>query len=371
VGHTLFYPIQISKDLEDIYYNEDKNLSWIIDPLKKAISKPNSDPIKVDIKKYSDKENVVFINCLDYLYGHVLLKLLNAQYYIEQRPDLGVILILPKSFEWLAPKGTSEVWLVDISLSQAREWYTKLDNLYQTEIKKYKNAYISLAFSSPDPSLIKIEDFTKVNRFSIDEFDTRNPVITYIYRKDRLWLPGNFLNAISLAANHFKIKPLMAILLLLQHFRIKKLFRKLKRLLPEAKINIVGLGCDGRMQNYINDLRKTSLTAEQETEWCRTYADSHLVIGMHGSNMLLPSAHAAGFIEMLPSERYGNILQDVLLPYTDRKSHFLGRFVSPDASAASIAKLAHSVITKYKDFKKSMTADFLTHGTHSDLTRWQ
>ena len=71
------------------------------------------------------------------------------------------------------------------------------------------------------------------------------------------------------------------------------------------------------------------------------------MVGVHGSNMLLPTAHAAGCIEVLPYDRYGNIVQDVSVRYHDRMQLFLYRFVDEFASPRTIARHAISMFTDY------------------------
>ena len=57
---------------------------------------------QVEIRKivYKECENVIILNTLDYLYGHVLLKLYNALHHIDNHKDAGLIIIIPKMFEW-------------------------------------------------------------------------------------------------------------------------------------------------------------------------------------------------------------------------------------------------------------------------------
>ena len=50
--------------------------------------------IKKDVLKKFNR--VIILNCVDYLYGHCLLKLLNIQRYLEDFPDYGVIAIVPQ-----------------------------------------------------------------------------------------------------------------------------------------------------------------------------------------------------------------------------------------------------------------------------------
>ena len=63
--------------------------------------------------------------------------------------------------------------------------------------------------------------------------------------------------------------------------------------------------------------------------------------------MLLPTALAAGCIEILPYDRYGNIVQDVAARYRDVMQLFLYRFVDEFSSSRTVARHA---ISMFKDF---------------------
>ncbi len=64
---------------------------------------------------------------------------------------------------------------------------------------------------------------------------------------------------------------------------------------------VVGMGISGGLPSWIQDMRSTAPDEMTERDWCRQYARSHLVIGVHGSNMMLPSAHAAAVLTLMPA----------------------------------------------------------------------
>jgi hypothetical protein len=82
-----------------------------------------------------------------------------------------------------------------------------------------------------------------------------------------------------------------------------------------------------------------------------------VVIGIHGSNMLLPTALAAGCVEILPEDRYGNMVQDISVRYTNRQQLFFYRFADQYSSPQSIANKAIAIIKDYSLFKKNMTTN--------------
>src|SRR5690606_29651126 len=100
--------------------------------------------------------------------------------------------------------------------------------------------------------------------------------------------------------------------------------------------------------------RYETADAEQERRWCEIYARSHVVIGIHGSNMLLPTAFAAGCVEILPAFRTYNIAQDLSVRYNDRRQLFLYRFAGQFASPRTIAQHAVSIKKHYNSFYRNM-----------------
>ena len=156
----------------------------------------------------------------------------------------------------------------------------------------------------------------------------------------------------------------------LQNKLINKTCKQIKRELPNADFNVVGLGRSGKFKKYINDYRKSNITKEIEIKWCEIYSKSHVVIGVHGSNMLLPTALAAGFIEILPKKNFGNIIQDVFLPYRKRELFYLGRFVREFATSDEIALQAISMIKCFTSFQKSMNDKHLQHKIYHEVSKF-
>src|SRR5262249_18336567 len=108
----------------------------------------------------------------------------------------------------------------------------------------------------------------------------------------------------------------------------------------------------GKASISVSDLRENAFSESIEMEWCKVYSKSHIVIGVHGSNMLLPTALAAAFIEIMPSwkiERWG---EDIAQPYSDRKAVFLGRFLDGCCSVKDVSGHIIAILKEYKYFSK-------------------
>jgi len=90
-----------------------------------------------------------------------------------------------------------------------------------------------------------------------------------------------------------------------------------------------------------------------ERSWCEAYARSQLVVGVHGSNMLLPTALAAGCVEILPHDRQGNVVQDISVRYNDRMQLFLYRFVDEFARPVEIDRQVSAIFDHFNLFERN------------------
>ena len=140
---------------------------------------------------------------------------------------------------------------------------------------------------------------------------------------------------------------------------MSELAEALRRDLPEIDFAVAGLsGGDarGELPEWVGDLRRASFDADAEPALCERYAASHVVVGVHGSNMLLPSAHAGGVVEFLGRERWGNFTQDILFRDAAdcRETFFRYRFLDDPVTPTAVAQLIILMLTKRESFRQLM-----------------
>lgn len=347
VGFAVDHAIAITK--KDGAMHDPKGAEpWVTQPLMQAYRSPSDEEVRIERRVLRPCKRVIVLNTLDFLYGHVLLKLWNAQHYLDAHPDLGLVLILPRMFEWLVPEGTAEVWLVDQKLGKAHGWYRSIDKQINAFLADFDEVHLGKGYAHPDKSKIDIERFTGIAPFDLDRYTTAPPHVTFVLREDRLWFRTAVHKFIYRALNKVGAKGLAKGFFLAEQQRLAMgSFERLKRNYPGVTATVVGLGAKRSVPSGVEDLRTTSINKEVELAWCRAYAKSQVVIGVHGSNMLLPTAFAAGCIEVLPHDRFGNIVQDVAVRYNDVMQLFLYRFVDEFASSNEVARHARSM---FKDF---------------------
>lgn len=372
-GQALYTPILIDKSSGAVYGGD--AAAWFSDWLADSFAARTKEPIRFEARNILEVKNkIVLLNCLDALYGHSLLKLLNAQRCIDRRPEVSLIVIIPPFLEWLLPDGVAEAWVVDLPLRRATEWNDWLAAEIKGRLESFSEVYLSVAFSHPAPEDFDIERFTRVSPFPLKDFGERQnlrPVITFIWREDRLWEAADA----AASPNRFdKMKKRSGVSRKRANEQTHKVVEFAECLRGEFStldFAVVGIGEPGGLPDWISDLRLTKLDAEAERAWCERYARSHVVVGVHGSNMLLPSAHAGGVIELIGEERWGNFLQDILFNRSAdlREMLFRYRFAPHSTAPEDLARLA-SVMLRYEDFRRLMSSEYCRHREKYDFEQW-
>ncbi|MEG3873888.1 MULTISPECIES: hypothetical protein [unclassified Microcoleus] len=347
VGHGVKNYIQVNLIKGEIFAAEDYKKEWLGQPLLNSLQNPQPEKLEIVKEIFKPCNRVIILNCIDHLYGHSLLKLLNAQRHLECNSDYGLVVIVPKFLRWMVPDEVAEVWTVPISLKNGQNYYPSFAEFVEEETKRFDEIYVSEAHSHP--SQFDITRFTRVPKHN---FENKEIKITFIWREDRLLVNRLLFRLLR------KIDQ-KAMSLPLQNLKIQQLFEKIRLQVPEAKFAVAGLGTKTKFPEWIEDYRVDSFNEKVEKEICGIYSQSRLVIGLHGSNMLLPSAHAGMTIDLI-DERWGNFAQDILYQERDpRMASFRYRFLPYQTSNETLAFIAAVMVLNWSKFKSQMTADVI------------
>ena len=156
-----------------------------------------------------------------------------------------------------------------------------------------------------------------------------------------------------------------------QRGRIVEFARRLRQTLQLLDFAVVGLAQAGGLPQWISDLRTEQISEVVERKWCERYASSHVVIGVHGSNMLLPSAHTGAVVELMPAARRGDLLQDFLFNRGDtRETLFRSRVLPLSTSPSDLADSVSSLLLDFNNCLITMEPTFCKHGTTTDVKKW-
>src|SRR5258708_25262521 len=181
IGHAVIDTLTIDKS-ERKLYPDDTEKSWLTKALMKAYGNEKRDEVHVKKIIYKKYERVVVLNTLDFLYGHVLLKLYNSIYHLDNNKDLGLIIIIPKLFEWLIPNGCAEAWIVDLKLNELTYNYLSVQKFISKAFERFQTIYLSKSYSHPDFTTIDISRFTSIKPFDLANFTRLRPTVTFVLR---------------------------------------------------------------------------------------------------------------------------------------------------------------------------------------------
>jgi len=368
-GQALYTPLLLEKNSGKVY--DPFNVSWFADWFQKSYANRSNKPLDFSEEKFRPLQRPLLLNCLDTLYGHSLLKLLNAQYYIDHRPDLDLIVLIPKIFRWMIPDGVTAIWTVDLPLKQGIEWNDWLGAEIYKRLEKYKEVYLSVAYSHPHPQDISIKRFTRVRPFSDISWNNQVPVISYIWRDDRTWVSTSGIGFKRVIEQKIRTTNLgKKLSFYQQRSKVIKLANFLKKKFPQIDFAIVGLGEKGDFPKWIKDMRTKEVNTDIEREWCGRYGESNVIIGVHGSNMLLPSAHAGTVVELVPEDRWGNIIQDLLMEDLDcRESLYRFRLIPINISPQELSIIVSTLIEKYLTIVQLMRRSNLQHISNDPMVK--
>jgi len=359
-GQALYTPMLLEKEGGVVYQKH--GVEWFARWLRDSYARRTEVPVPFEVeKRLPITREVVLLNCLDTLFGHSLLKLLNAQYYLEGEVDL--ILIIPSFLAWMVPDGVAQVWIVGLPLKRGTEWNDWLAREIHRRVEDFQSVSLSLALSHPNPADYNIERFTGVKPFPLEQWEDRlkRPTVTFIWRDDRAWqMPADSSTpGVSKKLRRWVTRP--SNLGAAQRRLVGELAETLRCEFPTLDFAIAGLCEEGNaddLPSWVQDLRRTTMDDDHERRCCERYASSHVVVGVHGSNMLLPTAHAGGLVELIGSERWGNFTQDVLFRETEdcRETLFRYRFVPTSTPPLELAQLVSLLLRGRDSFRRLMNA---------------
>jgi hypothetical protein len=346
IAHDAITPISISHDGKHVRYDASAKV-WLAQPLIDGLLHESS-RLAVEIVKRTRKaltDKIIVLNCLDDCFGHSYAKLLNAQQLLHDYPDHSLILLITPNFEWLVPDGVAELWIVPASMRKMKNYITTLQSFVKTAFNNASQVYLSTAKVFHRLEEINSELFLRTKRFDLSLFDSVPYTITFVLREDRYWHSNKLDNVINLALIKFKIKKNFNSYFVWRQDRlVKKAVRLIINAYPHLKVNITGIGKPGQSDTGVTDLRTDKITSEIERQWCVVYSKSHVVVGVHGSNMLIPTSLAAGFIDILPRHKIPHMGEDTVLHYAGRHAMLLGRHVDVYATPALVAEHAINML---------------------------
>ncbi len=357
MGHALTMPISIGKADGRLYDHHPNANIWFADRLRDAYRQPHTEAVPIEKIVHYVASRVVLVNTLDMWYGHVLLKLFNVQAHLDD-PSLGVVLIIPRELEPLVPAGCAEVWIVDIPLGKLTGWFTDFDRFVNRELERFEQVYLSPNPPHPNTTELDYARFFGVQPFDMNEFMRKTPIITFITREEnfeRCWQASEteyrFMKGLRRLGQDERMRRYAVAR---QEQLIKQTIRLIRQQLPTAQFNVIGIGRQGSYEGYARDLRAAEASSRFQIDNAAHYAQSHIVIGVLGSNMLVPSALAGASIDIICHDAfYRNFVTDLCVRQNDyRWALFLYRYLPKYATPIAVAHNAVAIIKEYDSFQQ-------------------
>lgn len=291
VSHALWYPVTLDKETAEIY--EPFNVHWFSNPLREGFLNPVNSEIVPVVHKFYESDRLIIVNCLDFLYGHSLMNLLNVQRYLDNYPEQGCCVLVPTQLVHLVPDGVAEIWEFPIAIKDGWKWYPSLQSWISQQLAKRQECFLSPAYPHPSTHAYDIRRFVRDLPDISPETEKYQPLVLFNYREDRLW--GRSLQA--------------------QQRHLQKLYNKLSAIFPQMAFVLIGFGDSNQILPSgaeMIDLRTDKFDVERDRLWMAYMSAADCTVGVHGSNMLLPSALAKATVELLPKSRLENTVQSFL-----------------------------------------------------------
>ncbi|MEO8558892.1 MAG: hypothetical protein ABI439_07510 [Rhodospirillales bacterium] len=243
---------------------------------------PSAPVTAVDAVDTTGKD-VILVNTLDPTYGHNLGRIYVIPGLRRQYPDAHIVAIVGRFFAWMTPDDVDESWIVETSLRHCADWNDNIATLTAQLCGRAKRVRYSNLHAGPT---IDISQFTRIKPFTTGGVEQVGPArIGFHLREDRNWTYRGLPKPQSQAIAE-QLQLVMAV------------FDTLHKEDPEIECAVTGYGRSGAFPDWVKDLRIVEQDSAAERRWMEFYARSHLAVGIHGSHMVLPCAHAMGAIQI-------------------------------------------------------------------------
>lgn len=327
---------------------------WYADVTRAAYSAraATNRPVRLTVTQFWQAEHAVLLNCLAPWWGDSVSLLLRL-FRIPRDPGQGIVLLVASDLAWIARQpleGVAETWVLDGGCAQAGTWNDGLHDAVAAECSRFSTVSVPPIFQPADVDDRELQQVTGVRPFPLEQWDERareSPVVTFLARDDRPWIPASMQRPLTLIRRArrlpgrrwtgARLASLEARLnRSIQHRAILETERLLRAALGRLDFGISGPSRPGGLPPQVDDTRAVQFSEEINRDWCRRAARSHVIVGVLGSHMVLPSGHAGAIVQLLPEHLHRNALTDLLVRRTRGRADILRNRLIPACSEPAV-----------------------------------
>lgn len=285
----------------------------------------------------SKPEVITYYNCLDIVYGHAVNRFLTAHHdHKDINRKNASLFILPKSLSYFSrlilDDPDTTVLLVDGSFKDFQKLSANFDFIIKKITKGYKKVRM---YPHPYPTSQNSSGGLKSPQNTLGNIKK----IVFVYRKDRTW-------------GRFRLSQYLKLCFLAYFVRNK------------LKIPFFVIGeRDGFRLPWTSDQRSTGYSMLDDASQVDICVDA-ILIGVHGSHLLLPSLKASYVVELTPLQKLYNFSQATIIPSsmtaTDavlRLRYVYGNSSLSNVNARTVYELVRSLTVNIQPLRRMIAKE--------------
>jgi hypothetical protein len=269
---------------------------------------------------------------------------------------MDIVVVINPVVRWLVPDFVRGVWVIGQGIADNNKWNESIDAKVKTVIQEQSlNVFVPIIFQTAFLTPAELKEACKIQPFPRDEWTGRlkeKAVVTFMSRTDRTWSRSRTRNCPSLRRRVLSriLRPFSGGLQLSssnaqQLKNIINLARELKRGFPQIEFAVCGIGQQGSLPTWVKDLRVKELAPNTNRIWAEQAARSHVLAGVHGSNISFFASLAGSCVELTPTDCLRNILTCWQVTTSQpRESLYCYRFLPVDTSPQYLADVIGGIL---------------------------
>jgi len=310
--------------------------SWYLETTQRAYRERINQPVRVTVEGDKNIRTGLLVNCLSPWWGDTISLILRTNLLLNL--GIPIIVLTTRDAAWLMPKHVSQVWVVEQTVSSTVTWNEALSEAVKKLVAGFDDIKVPAIFQPAVLSHEEVAAVTKVQPFDRSRWMENEATFGFAWRSDRCWVPSQQLmpRLPGRLRRLFEVQPGVR-----QASQVVQCFEQVKRCVPSAKFVCFGLAEKPEpLPNWIEDQRTTTVGALENRQWCQAAAKCHVLAGVLGSHMTLPSFHAGSIVDLVPQDMARLVLTDIGVVSNDvREAIFLYRLIPSSTTPLDLASI--------------------------------